>query len=156
MRLKGKSVVITGATGSVGKETAKLFKGNGAKLALLGRDKDKLDELQNELGEDENTLYIEYEARNEKLVSEAIDQTTKAFGSLDAVVAYAGTEGVIQPLTDYTVEDFSYTLEVNVTGVWLLMKHATPIITSQKKWFFHSYIFRCRSDWYQRSLPIYC
>ena len=84
MRLKDKSVVITGATGSIGKETAKLFKSNGAKLALLGRDKNKLDELQTELGTDQNTLYIEYEARNEKLVSEAIDQTTKAFGSLDA------------------------------------------------------------------------
>ena len=133
MRLKDKSVVITGATGSIGKETAKLFKSNGAKLALLGRDKDKLDELQTELGTDQNTLYIEYEARNEKLVAEAINQTTKAFGSLDAVVAYAGTEGVIQPLTDYTIEDFSYTLEVNVTGVWLLMKHATPIMAEQKK-----------------------
>ena len=132
MRLKDKSVVITGATGSIGKETAKLFKSNGAKLALLGRDKNKLDELQTELGTDQNTLYIEYEARNEKLVAEAINQTTKAFGSLDAVVAYAGTEGVIQPLTDYTIEDFSYTLEVNVTGVWLLMKHATPVMTSQK------------------------
>ena len=73
MRLKDKSVVITGATGSIGKETAKLFKSNGAKLALLGRDKDKMEELQTELGTDENTLYIEYEARNEKLVSEAID-----------------------------------------------------------------------------------
>ena len=45
MRLKNKSVVITGATGSIGKETAKLFKSNDAKLALLGRDKDKLEEL---------------------------------------------------------------------------------------------------------------
>ena len=45
MRLKDKSVVITGATGSIGKETAKLFKSNDAKLALLGRDKDKLEEL---------------------------------------------------------------------------------------------------------------
>ena len=35
MRLKGKSVVITGATGGIGSETAKLFKSNGAKLALL-------------------------------------------------------------------------------------------------------------------------
>ena len=39
MRLKGKSVVITGATGGIGSETAKVFKSNGAKLALLGRDK---------------------------------------------------------------------------------------------------------------------
>ncbi|MDG2197688.1 MAG: SDR family NAD(P)-dependent oxidoreductase [SAR324 cluster bacterium] len=62
MRLADKSILITGATGSIGKETAKLFKKNGAKLALLGRDKKKLDELQAELGVDENTIYLEYEA----------------------------------------------------------------------------------------------
>ena len=62
MRLADKSILITGATGSIGKETAKLFKKSGAKLALLGRDKKKLDELQAELGIDENTIYLEYEA----------------------------------------------------------------------------------------------
>ena len=36
MRLADESVLITGATGSIGKETAKLFKKNGAKLALRG------------------------------------------------------------------------------------------------------------------------
>lgn len=133
MRLADKSILITGATGSIGKETAKLFKENGAKLTLLGRDKKKLDELQAELGIDENTIYLEYEARDESSVASAINKTNEEFGSLDAVVANAGTEGVIQSLTDYTVEDFSYTLEVNVTGVWLLMKHATPIMTGQKK-----------------------
>ena len=132
MRLEDKSIIITGATGSIGKETAKLFKSNGAKLALLGRDKDKLEELQTELGTDENTLYIEYEARNEKSVSEALAKTADKFGSLDVVIANAGTEGVIQPLTDYTLEDFNYTIEINVIGVWLLMKYATPVMTSQK------------------------
>ena len=117
MRLADKSILITGATGSIGKETAKLFKENGAKLTLLGRDKKKLDELQAELGIDENTIYLEYEARDESSVASAINKTNEEFGSLDAVVANAGTEGVIQSLTDYTVEDFSCTLEVNVTGV---------------------------------------
>ena len=132
MRLKGKSVIITGATGGIGSETAKVFKSNGAKLALLGRDKNKLDELQTDLGTDENTLYIEYEARNEKSVSEALAKTADKFGSLDAVIANAGTEGVIQPLTDYTLEDFNYTIEINVMGVWLLMKYATSVMTRQK------------------------
>ena len=91
MRLADKSVLITGATGSIGKETAKLFKKNGAKLALLGRDKKKLDELQAELGVDRNVIYLEYEARDESSVASAIIKTNEKFGSLDAVIAYAAT-----------------------------------------------------------------
>ena len=91
-----------------------------------------MDELQTDLGTDENILYIEYEARNEKLVSEALAKTAEKFRSLDAVIANAGTEGVIQPLTDYTLEDFNYTIEINVIGVWLLMKYATPVMARQK------------------------
>ena len=131
MRLADKSVLITGATGSIGKETAKLFKKNGAKLALLGRDKKKLDELQAELGVDRNIIYLEYEARDESSVASAINKTNEKFGSLDAVIAYAATEGAIKPLTDHTYEQFNSVLEINVTGVWLYMKHAIPIMKEQ-------------------------
>ena len=112
MRLKDKSVVITGATGSIGKETAKLFKSNGAKLALLGRDKNKLDELQTELGTDQNTLYIEYEARNEKLVSEAISGDSARFeimANLPTVKFPGGTllrwPGMVAGMLYYTLRD---------------------------------------------------
>ena len=132
MRLADKSVLITGATGSIGKETAKLFKKNGAKLALLGRDKKKLDELQAELGVGRNTIYLEYKARDESSVASAINKTIEKFGSLDAVIASAATEGAIKPLIDHTYEQFNSVLEINVTGVWLLLKHATPIMTAQK------------------------
>ena len=129
IKLADKSVLIAGATGSIGKETAKLFKKNKAKLALLGRDKKKLDGLQADLGTDENTICLECEAREESSVATAINKTNEKFGSLDATVANAGTEEVIKSLTDYTLEAFSCTLEVNVTGVCLLMKRATPVMT---------------------------
>ena len=35
-------------------------------------------------------------------------------------------------MTDHTYEQFNSVLEINVTGVWLLLKHATPIMTAQK------------------------
>ena len=84
MRLKGKSIVITGATGGIGSETAKVFKSNGAKLALLGRDKNKLDELQNELGEDLST-------QNDLIINIGSDEGNKSpslitsFGRFDEI-----------------------------------------------------------------------
>ena len=52
MRLKNKVAIITGATGDIGKNTAKKFLQEGAKVMLAGRSKEKLSKLQNELNVD--------------------------------------------------------------------------------------------------------
>ena len=49
MRLKGKSVVITGATGAIGSATAKRFLSEGANVVLVGRSEDKLRTLSESL-----------------------------------------------------------------------------------------------------------
>ena len=69
------------------------------KLALLGRDRDKLNEPQTELSIDENIIYLEYESRDKSAVASAINKTNEKFGFLDAVIAYAATEGAVKPLT---------------------------------------------------------
>ena len=69
------------------------------KLALLGRDRDKLNEPQTELSIDENIIYLEYESRDKSAVVSAINKTNEKFGFLDAVIAYAATEGAVKPLT---------------------------------------------------------
>ena len=84
------------------------------------------------MGVGRNTIYLEYKARDESSVASAINKTIEKFGSLDAVIASAATEGAIKPLIDHTYEQFNSVLEINVTGVWLLLKHATPIMTAQK------------------------
>ena len=128
MRLSNKTCVITGATGSIGKETAKLFHEHGANLCLIGRDSEKLRDLKSEFRTTENILFMQAEATNEEAIKKAITETYRKFGALDAVFANGGTEGIAQPLTDYTVEQFNEVLHVNVTGVWLLMKYAIPLM----------------------------
>ena len=131
MRLDGKNVLITGATGSIGRTTAKLFQSNGANLTLVGRDKVKLESLKTELGAEDSILFLEAESRDEAAIALAIESSIKKFGTLDAVLAIGGTEGLSKPLTQYTIEQFNEVLEVNVTGVWLLMKYATPVMAAQ-------------------------
>ena len=128
MRLPNKTCVITGSTGSIGKETAKLFHEHGANLCLIGRDSEKLRDLKSEFKTTENILFMQAEATNEEAIKKAIAETYRKFGALDAVFANGGTEGIAQPLTDYTVEQFNEVLHVNVTGVWLLMKYAIPLM----------------------------
>ena len=131
MRLENKTVVITGATGSIGKATAKLFFEHGANLCLVGRDEGKLQALECEFGESENMIFSCAEAKDEQAIKRSITSAKDAFGAIHAVIANGGTEGVIQPLTDYSVGDFNEIIHVNVTGVWLLMKHAVPVMKEQ-------------------------
>jgi len=128
MRLKSKTCVITGATGAIGKATAKLFHEHGANLCLIGRDSEKLEDLKNEFESLQNILIVQAEAKDEVAIREAISRTYNQFGALDAVFANGGTEGIIKPLTEYSHEEFNEILHVNVTGVWLLMKYAVPLM----------------------------
>ena len=125
-RLDGKSAVITGATGGIGEATAKLFLDLGAKVMLVGRNGDKLAETCARLSGGSNCSTAIADCTDEAAIEEAVKATLQQFGSLDILVANAGTEGVLKPIEALSVEDFEEVLRVNVIGVWLAMKYAAP------------------------------
>ena len=131
MRLEGKTAIVTGATGGIGAATSKRFLEEGANTILVGRSKEKLDDLIDNIPFAENALIHLAEATDEDAVIDCMKVAKDKFGSVDIVVANAGTEGVVQPLTEFTVEEFNHLFSINVTGVWLYMKHAIPIMKEQ-------------------------
>ena len=122
-RLDGKVAIITGATGGIGEATAKLFLELGAKVMLVARSSDKLAEttarLQG-LGDVDGAIA---DSTDEAATAAAVSRTVERFGGIDILIANAGTEGVLKPIDQLTVEDFNDTLHTNVIGVWLAMKH---------------------------------
>jgi NAD(P)-dependent dehydrogenase (short-subunit alcohol dehydrogenase family) len=131
MRLRGKSVVITGATGAIGGATAARFLSEGANVVLVGRSSEKLDALAEALQHPKQTITAVADALDEVSVKQSLDSCVDSFGSLDAVFANAGTEGPVKPIDAYSIEEFNHTLMVNVTGVWLYLKHSLPKMKSQ-------------------------
>ena len=123
MRLKNKVAIITGATGDIGKNTAKKFLQEGAKVMLAGRSKEKLSKLQNELNVDGRVRNLAGDVCSESYVKTLIDQTLKEFNKVDIMFANAGTEGRTAALEEQKIEDFSNLLSINVIGVWLCIKH---------------------------------
>lgn len=124
MRLKNKVAIITGATGDIGKNTAKKFLQEGAKVMLAGRSKEKLSKLQNELNVDGRVRNLAGDVCSESYVKTLIDQTLKEFNKVDIMFANAGTEGRTAALEEQKIEDFSNLLSINVIGVWLCIKHS--------------------------------
>ena len=133
MRSKGKSVVITGATGAIGSATAKRFLSEGANVVLVGRSEDKLRTLSESLNHSKAITTYVAEALDEVAVKQSLECCIDTFGSLDVVFANAGTEGAVKPIDTYSAEEFNHTLTVNVTGVWLYLKYSLPLMKGQEK-----------------------
>ena len=130
-RLSGKTAVITGATGGIGEATVKRFLEEGAQVMAVGRSPEKLAELASSLGNSPAFETCVAEAADETDVQASIEATRQRFGGLDIIFANAGTEGVAKPLEGLTADEFRLTFEINVVGVWLLMKYGGPMLREQ-------------------------
>ena len=124
MKLSGKVAIITGATGDIGKATAKKFVAEGAKVMLAGRSLEKLARLQEELNMGDSVHKLAGDISSETYVKALLDEALSKFNHVSVMFANAGAEGKTATLEDQTVEDFVDLLNVNVIGVWLCIKHS--------------------------------
>ncbi|KAH6762159.1 Rossmann-fold superfamily protein [Perilla frutescens var. hirtella] len=127
-RLEGKVALITGGAAGIGESTAKLFSKHGAKVAIV----DVHDELGHSVIKQigpSNSTYIHCDVTNEDDVRNAVDKTVSTYGKLDIMFNNAGIAD--QPklrIVDNEKHDFERVLAVNVTGVFLGMKHAARVM----------------------------
>ena len=117
--LAGKVAVITGGGRGLGKETAKLFVREGAKVALLDVTGQE-NEAAAEIGPD--ALAIDADVSLEHDVETAFAVTLEHFGRVDIVVNNAGTVVSRSP-GEISLEEFDHMVAVNLRGVVLCCKH---------------------------------
>ena len=124
--LKGKVAVVTGASGGLGADAARVYAQEGAEVALLARRKERLDSLAKEL---ESTgvkaLAVQCDVANEESVKHAIDEVIKYFGKIDILLNNAGI-AVGGGVDCLCVEDWDKGMDVNVKGTFLVSKYVLP------------------------------
>lgn len=129
--IKGKEVILMGATGGIGKQAAKMLAGSGARLTIAGRNSERLEALRAELKlEPERAIVAD-------ITSEAdISNLSTSFHgyaqAADILIILSGI-GIIKPMETLTPDDFRKTLETNLTGPFLMMKYFLPAMKEQKK-----------------------
>lgn len=117
-------VLITGASGGLGQQAARQFGTQGAKLALSDINEEKLEQLANELrSKDIEVLTRLCDVRNEDQVKAFIDDTVSHYNRLDAAINNAGIDPAHNLLADTPLDDYQRTMDINVQGVFLCMKH---------------------------------
>jgi NAD(P)-dependent dehydrogenase (short-subunit alcohol dehydrogenase family) len=124
--LSGKVAFVTGASSGIGKAAAKRLAKAGAKVALLARDKDELASVAQEI--DGEVLSLAADISDEAGLKDAYKKIEEQWGQLDIVFANAGINGVWAPLDELSLDDWRQTLEINLTGTFLTVKYALPLL----------------------------
>ena len=121
------TALVTGAARGIGLATAQRFLADGFRVALLDIDGDNLARTMAALNEPERTLGLTCDVALPDQVEAAVAQVKARFGSLDALVNNAGV-AVFKPALDTTLAEFQRTLDVNLTGPFMMIKAAVPLM----------------------------
>ena len=117
--LTGRSALVTGASGGIGGAIAKALHGQGATVALTGRNEEALQKVANDLGERAHVLVADLS--DSDAVNGLIGAANEAMGGLDILVNNAGLtrDGLMMRMKD---EDWAEVLEVNLTAGFRLAR----------------------------------
>lgn len=133
--LDGRVAVITGAAGDIGAATALLLAQRGATLVAIDRNTDGLASLAGALPPDTPSLMLTADVREEAAVADYVRRALDAFGGIDIFFNNAGTEGGADGawnlVPDFPLDAFEQIMAVNVTGVFLGMKHVIPAMVDR-------------------------
>lgn len=130
MQLENKVALVTGAGSGIGKAAAIRMAQEGARVAALGKSEAGLEEVVNTItanGGEAMRLLVDVTDQTE--MQQAMSRVDAEWGQLDIVFANAGINGVWAPLDDLTVEEWEQTLKVNLTGTFITVRSALPLLS---------------------------
>jgi 3-oxoacyl-[acyl-carrier protein] reductase len=119
MNLKGATALVTGGSSGIGQAIARSLVAAGAKVAITGRNEQRLAAAARTIG----AHPIRADVARESDVVRTYQELFQAFGHLDILVNNAGV-GVIKPLVDMGLADFERVFATNVTGAMLMSREA--------------------------------
>ena len=129
----GKSAIVTGAGGGIGRAVSLALAQAGAKVMVV--------DLSRETGEETAALVREHGgvaqfvaadvSRSEDVVR-YVAAACEAWGRIDVFMNNAAWQGVVSPVVDYPDELFDRIMAINVRGVFLGLKHVLPVMIAQR------------------------
>ncbi len=129
MNLKNKKVLITGATGGIGKSLVEKFNSLGSTIIATGTNEDKLSSLKKEFSD----IHIEkFKLDEHKKIEEFINKMDQKVDGLDILVNNAGItlDNLSIRLTE---ENWKKVLDINLTSTFLMCKYAIKKMLRKKK-----------------------
>ena len=128
LELRGRTVIVTGASSGIGEATARALHAAGARPVLAARRTERLETLSAQLG---GALYVQTDVTDAGRVAHLVAATLKRHRRIDALVKNAGAS-----LHDTTIEqldlgEFHQVLDLNLVSVIRLMQAVLPSMRRQ-------------------------
>jgi NAD(P)-dependent dehydrogenase (short-subunit alcohol dehydrogenase family) len=130
--LDSRSIIITGAAGSIGHATACVLASRGANLMLVDINREGLAERRD--------IVAAFGTRVETFCGDVsrsadvrgyVEATTTAFGRIDGLFNNAGMDGKVASIETYDEEEFDRIIAVNLKGIFLGLRHVIPVMLAQ-------------------------
>jgi len=118
MRLKDKVAIVTGAASGIGKEIAKSFAREGARVVIADLNQKAADAAAAELGDARKALGVVMDVTNEEQVEAGVARTVEQFGKIDVLVSNACIQ-IVAPLDQFKFADWKKLLSIHLDGAFL-------------------------------------
>lgn len=126
--LSEKIILITGASSGIGRACAVRFAQIGARLILIARRKDRLQELAAELKQQHNTAsyVIELDVRDRKAVQQVLNTLPGEWQKIEVLVNNAGLSRGLDKLHEGSIDDWEEMIDTNVKGLLYVTRAVVP------------------------------
>lgn len=118
MRLKDKVAIVTGAASGIGKEIAKTYAREGARVVIADLNQTAADAVAAELGGPLKALAVAMDVTNEQQVEAGVARTIEQFGKIDVLVSNAGIQ-IVAPLDEFEFASWKKLLAIHLDGAFL-------------------------------------
>ncbi|MDN6471296.1 MAG: SDR family oxidoreductase [Tetragenococcus koreensis] len=133
LELKNKVVVVTGAVGGMGRVICQEFAKQQAKVVMLDLDVEAVEAYAKEVADEYKveTLALGIDTTDESAVDKAVTQVIEKFGRVDTLV---NTAAMLRgcPLEDLPLEEWRQTVDINLTGYFLVSQRFGRVMIEQK------------------------
>jgi serine 3-dehydrogenase len=127
MKLSGRTVLITGASAGIGAACARAFAGEGARLLLVARRAERLQELADKLrGNGADVLALEMDVRDAAVVAAAVAGLPAEWSAIDVLVNNAGLGRGMDRLWQGDPADWDEMVDTNVKGLLYVTRAVLP------------------------------
>jgi 3-hydroxybutyrate dehydrogenase len=123
MKLTGKVAVVTGAASGIGKEIARTFAREGAKIVIADLNQAGADAAALELGGPGVALGVAMDVTSEEQVDAGMAKVVAAFGRIDILVSNAGIQ-TVAPIVDFPFAKWKQMLSIHLDGAFLTTRAA--------------------------------
>lgn len=125
--MKGKIVLITGATSGIGEGCARKFAAMGSKVILNGRNVEKLNSLKDELtAQGTEVLTLPFDVRDRQAMSTALDSLTDEWRNIDVLINNAGLVFGMDKEHEGSLDEWDIVIDTNIKGLLAMTRMVVP------------------------------